>query len=351
MAIDSQILLMLSAFGALNGIFIAIYFFMLKPVKLSNQFLAGMILMVSIRILKSVLFYFNPEITKTILQIGLSACFFIGPFLYLYCASKVGGVEKQRVTWQLHLGGLLIFVLVIGFAYPYQSNPQLWGSVFYKTINYVWLFYLVLSAIILIPTFKKLTEKKSAFLNDDIWLLSVYVGNVVIWFAYFTASYTSYIVGALSSSFVFYLLCLLFVFKFREGRDKAALKYSNKKIISSEAEDLIIQLEAFMEKELAYKNANLTMPVVAKHLGLSSTRLSQLLNDNLNKPFALFVNEYRIAAAQKLLLSEKAIKMEVIAEMCGFNSQSTFYSAFKKITDSTPAKYREESKRLTPPEL
>ncbi len=54
MSIDTQLLLLLSAFGALNGIFISIYFFILKPTNLANRFLAGMLLMISIRILKSV---------------------------------------------------------------------------------------------------------------------------------------------------------------------------------------------------------------------------------------------------------------------------------------------------------
>ena len=72
MAIGSLILLMFSGLGALNGILLSLYFFSAKPKSLSNKFLAAMLLMVSIRILKSVLYYFNAEIAETILQIGLS---------------------------------------------------------------------------------------------------------------------------------------------------------------------------------------------------------------------------------------------------------------------------------------
>jgi hypothetical protein len=73
MDISSLILLMFSGLGALNGILLSLYFFTTKPRTLSNKFLAAMLLMVSIRILKSVLYYFNAEIAETILQIGLSA--------------------------------------------------------------------------------------------------------------------------------------------------------------------------------------------------------------------------------------------------------------------------------------
>ncbi len=40
MTIDSQFLLVLSAFGALNGILISIYFWILQPFNISNRFLA-----------------------------------------------------------------------------------------------------------------------------------------------------------------------------------------------------------------------------------------------------------------------------------------------------------------------
>ena len=58
-----------------------------------------------------------------------------------------------------------------------------------------------------------------------------------------------------------------------------------------------------------------------------------------NKNFSLFINEYRIEEAKRILDSKSKLKIEVIAEMCGFNSNSTFYSVFKKITNTTPAKY------------
>jgi len=67
MDIGSLILLMFSGLGALNGLFLSLYFFTVKPKGLSNKFLAAMLFMISIRILKSVLYYFNAEIAETIL--------------------------------------------------------------------------------------------------------------------------------------------------------------------------------------------------------------------------------------------------------------------------------------------
>lgn len=350
MVVGSVILLLFSGLGALNGLFLSFYFFTVKPALLSNKFLAAMLLMISIRILKSVLFYFNAETTHTILQIGLSACLFIGPFLYLYCVSKVGVITEQRIKWPLHLTILIISTISVSIAYPYQDYPELWGGIFYKTINFIWLFYLALSTFVLWPTLKKLKLRQLSLSDDNTWLLCIYIGNAVVWLAYFTASYTSYIVGALSFSFVFSLMLLMFI-KSRQHNKTLHIKYENKKITDAEAENAFEKLAQVMQEKELYQDANITMPQVAKLLGISSPYLSQLLNDNGNKTFSLFINEYRIEKAKLLLVNEKQRSMEAIAELCGFNSQSTFYSTFKKLADTTPAKFRKANMLIISPEL
>lgn len=100
MAITEQLLLMFSALGGLNAWLLAGYFFFRKPAPaaekpVADPLLALLLLMLSLRVLKSVLFYFNPAITKQILQLGLSACALIGPLLFAYCHS-ICGPKKTR---------------------------------------------------------------------------------------------------------------------------------------------------------------------------------------------------------------------------------------------------------------
>ncbi|MEW6991842.1 helix-turn-helix domain-containing protein [Colwelliaceae bacterium 6441] len=318
----------------------ALYLLVKTPKVSANKFLAAMLFMISIRTFKSVLFYFNPEITKSILQIGLSACFLIGPLLYFFCLSHTNQLKDQRLSWPLHMLTLVGVILFVSIFYPYQQFEELWGDVFYKMINYVWLLYIGLSLIAIYPQLIAcLSSKKIA--QDDVWLFTIFVGNTLIWLAYFTANYTSYIVGALSFSFILLIISLLVIFKFKNKEQ--SIKYENKKIATDEANEILQRLNTLMVDEKLYQNSVITMPQVAKRLGMSTPRFSQLLNDNLHKSFSTFVNEYRIEEAKIMLLSPPAKKMEVIAEHCGFNSQSTFYSAFKKVTAQTPAKFKAEN--------
>jgi AraC-like DNA-binding protein len=80
---------------------------------------------------------------------------------------------------------------------------------------------------------------------------------------------------------------------------------------------------------------------VARKINISGHQLSQLLNDNLGKSFAAYINEYRIDRACELIANDRGIKLEEIGYEVGFNSKSTFYTAFKKHRGTTPSLYKE----------
>ena len=117
-------------------------------------------------------------------------------------------------------------------------------------------------------------------------------------------------------------------------------KYESKKIENEEAESLILLLNQAVEQEQFYRNTNIKLNDVAKHLNISSHKLSQLLNDNLGKSFAMFINECRINEAKKLLKENNQYTLEAIGFEAGFSSKSTFYATFKKIVGQTPAEFK-----------
>jgi len=341
MSLESQFLFLFSALGAINGLFLSLYFaFFSKKKQLSNYYLSALLLVLSIRILKSVFLFFNPGLFSVFVHIGISACVLIGPFLYLYVSSFD---RKIKTPWMwAHIIPALVIVIGLGIVFNYWSYKVLWSKYIVKTIYLQWLIYIVLSGITLKPVLKKAFSKRDKLRNSEVWMLSVFVGVAIIWFGYNIGSYTSYIVGALSFSFVLYLVILLWVFKKRDDQFffEENIKYDNKKIKADEAALMESNLDTIIKEKELFKNPDLRLNDVASQLHILPHYLSQFLNDNLGKSFSLFINEYRIEEAKRLLIKERNYTTEAIGYECGFNSKSTFFTTFKKLTGSTPANYR-----------
>lgn len=96
-----------------------------------------------------------------------------------------------------------------------------------------------------------------------------------------------------------------------------------------------------MTEKSVFRNPNLKLNDLAHEINVSPHQLSQLLNDRLSKSFTLYVNEYRIEEACKILSAAENLTIEAIGEEVGFNSKSTFFSAFKKLKGMTPAMYQQ----------
>ncbi len=224
--------------GALNGVILAIFLFASRRNRsVSHVFLGVLLLMLSIRIGKSALLYFDPSVTKIYLQIGLSACFFIGPSLYCYTRATLGSIVTVPKTWLWMFGMLLALVIAGGTAYPYQQFAQIWGQVIIPYVIYLqWSIFLLLS--LYRYRIGRSEDRKKPLLK------TVLIGNTIILFAY-VFSYLNwlpagtYILGPVMYAFILYLS--LFTLFYREGpaREEKVEKYQHKKIAPEQASLMI----------------------------------------------------------------------------------------------------------------
>ncbi|WP_178990197.1 helix-turn-helix domain-containing protein [Winogradskyella schleiferi] len=85
-----------------------------------------------------------------------------------------------------------------------------------------------------------------------------------------------------------------------------------------------------------------SMDLLSEELNISNSHLSKVINTYSTYNFSDFINSLRVQQAKKLLLSDRFKQYTIVAIglECGFNSKSTFYSAFKKFTSETPTSYR-----------
>jgi AraC-like DNA-binding protein len=119
-------------------------------------------------------------------------------------------------------------------------------------------------------------------------------------------------------------------------------KYQRNRLDDAEAREVATKLEALMAREELYRDARLTLPVLADALGVTPHTLSQVLNVFVGHSFFVFVNRHRAEALKRALAdasrSEQGV-LELAIEV-GFNSKSTVNSFFKKHTGMTPTEFR-----------
>ncbi len=102
------------------------------------------------------------------------------------------------------------------------------------------------------------------------------------------------------------------------------------------------ELDFLMKEAKMYRDPNLGLDIMAKRLKISGNYLSQLVNKIGGYNFADYVNRFRIEDAKSKLRNPNFVHYTIIsiALESGFNSKSTFYSAFKKLTGISPKEYR-----------
>ncbi len=114
---------------------------------------------------------------------------------------------------------------------------------------------------------------------------------------------------------------------------------------NSKSPEIIFQIEQvkkYVSEKEPYLEPSLTIQQLSKQVNISVRDLSVLINHHMNKHFFDFINEYRIEKAMGILKDvskSKVTVLEILYEV-GFNSKSSFNTAFKKYTNQTPTEFR-----------
>lgn len=121
--------------------------------------------------------------------------------------------------------------------------------------------------------------------------------------------------------------------------ESPAAKYEKSALDEARARRIAGKIEAAMQEDLLYRDPNLSLWDLSKHIGVTSHYVSQTLNAHIGKSFFDYVNHWRIKDAISQLSSTDETIL-VIAYDVGFNSRSSFYKSFKRETGKTPSDMR-----------
>lgn len=118
-------------------------------------------------------------------------------------------------------------------------------------------------------------------------------------------------------------------------------RYATSKLSPSDANQINSKLLIFMNQEKPYLDNQLSLRLLAERLNVNTNYLSQVINEQHGVNFFEFINKYRVDALKEKLRNPKNQQFTLLslAFECGFNSKTTFNTAFKKITGVTPSRY------------
>lgn len=352
MQLSRDILFFVSTLGWFNGVILAVYLiFFFKKRTLATQLLGWMILALSLRVLKSVVWWFTPSLPTIYIQYGIVACMFVGPLLYAYLQASAQGHTRLPRSWTITGLAYALAALILLLLFTQPQHIPLWKYYIIPVIYYQWFLYILLSVLLIAPKIKQLRTSQTALSPNDKWQLTIVGCSTLITIGYalpfFGLKSTPYITGPIVFSLLIYLGLLMRSYRnnTEELIQSEPEKYLHKKIEPSKAHEKIQVLQHLMEEKEIYLQPDLKLADLANLIELSPHQLSQLLNENLNKSFNTYINDFRIQKACEWILEKQELKLESVGYEVGFNSKSSFFTAFKKRTGLTPKAFKEQTER------
>ncbi|TYR36641.1 AraC family transcriptional regulator [Sphingobacterium phlebotomi] len=187
------------------------------------------------------------------------------------------------------------------------------------------------------------------------WVLNIWWGilllGVLSLIVRFTPSLSPlmdsfYLVGVLF--FCYYALSQTAIYQLVD-KEVAIIKEA---VLCKDKERLTVEQVSFfkerllnlMDRDKLYLDPTLTLPLLADKIGLSVHELSYVLNTGMDLNFYQFINGYRICYAKQLLRenTRNDYRIQEIFIRSGFNSKTTFYTAFKQEVGMTPKQYLQQ---------
>jgi len=112
-------------------------------------------------------------------------------------------------------------------------------------------------------------------------------------------------------------------------------KYARSALTNEHARRIAKKIDTAMQRDQLYRDPNLSLWDLAKHISTSSNYVSQTLNETIGETFFDYVNIWRIKdAVREIEQTDQTIL--TIAYDVGFNSRSSFYKAFKREVGGMP---------------
>jgi len=359
-----NIVSVLSLFAALLFIF-QLYF--LKTKNLSNYFFSFYLIVVSV----IVSFFLILDLGFQKVAIGLlpffvGALLSIGPVLWLYVNSAVGGKKINALNHLLTpiiIGTTILLLLSLSVIFEggglADLVKELSTYLTFFAITAVFIFqsgYYIFQSLKL---YKRHLERVADVFSyteqvNLSWLKLLVYGYVVFISCLVLANVLEDLWSDLLFHFVLFGYIVFSGFNALKHEPVFSVLEEEEKDLNTSGvdvkSDFFVQLKRLLEvamvEDRLYLDDALTIHSLSTQLETNSKYLSQLINNEFNKSFVVYVNEFRVEEAKRLLLDKdnKHLTIEAIGYEAGFKSKSAFNAVFKKNTGETPSSFLKKEK-------
>ena len=289
----------------------------------SNMFLGITMLALSLRIGKSLVYYFWPNMSLWGVGMGGAGLWAIGPSVLLYLFA-IHGLKIKRKHALLFTPSLFLL---------FSATLFNW-----RDMHVAYQFGIVYLLILLIAGVANFWKSPLLFQKQPIVLL---VGILAIAGAFIfqitNRSIESYALGGLCASFVLYAINMV-VTTTQLSKARSKSSHIND---STSLEPVLAKIKLQLESDRLYRQPKLTLSKLSEIVDEPVYIVRQAIVQLEGKNFNEYINSYRIDEVKKLL--EKDSHRHTIEGMAldvGFTSISSFYEAFKRITNCTPVEYK-----------
>ena len=303
---------------------------------------------------------------------------FLSPvLLFLYAKSLIKNLTRKDY-WLLLPGIIELIVFFICFCFPPATKLKmlvLWEEslwdVIYAFIFLLFILYFIIKIIRLIRKHQiQVGNYFSDIQNRELkWVKLVAWYQIATFLALIVSIFLVNIVPDIYLEVLFALVNVIFIYWVSlHGLKQARIEipiFSEQSINEEKEEKLNVEnivkekqensleddfqyILKIIENEKPYINPELTLTGLADLTQMSTKKLSHIINQKATVNFNTFINEYRIEEAKKMLINPEFNHLNVvgIGYEVGFNSKATFYNVFKKMTDTTPAKFKKAGLHL-----
>jgi AraC-like DNA-binding protein len=298
-----------------------------------------------------------------LLNLNAAFPFLQGPFLLAYIAALIGMRERPEPVDYLHLLPFAAFVIfVVASQWPVgltagQSQNVVTVDIFsLSAILTIALFisvpiYVVWSLLIMRRADRALAP--GSLPRQLIWTRLLIVGLGGVWLISLVSFLLNRHQGA-PPHLVFWALALFVYVMGYLGLTRTSVfsqpemevlkqtlqpKYHKSGLSPAESAAIYETIVAYVDRERAYLDGELSLQKLAAQLALSPNHASQAINEFENRNFRDFLNKRRVDEACRRLRERSDANLLALAFEVGFSSKSSFNRAFRKFTGSTPSEF------------